>query len=287
MRLSSDVVWGSGPREYGVDQGRRDFTATAGESLGSLEHLSSCGCGGCLEKIQIDQSDAAVGQTRTDGGGLEFDETAGVDSVGGTTGTASTLAIGASTNGYINTAGDEDYYAINLVAGQSYTFTLNGGGLGDPYLELLNSAGTLIGFDDDFGTGINASLRWTATTTGTYYLNAQAYPDSGLTGSYTLSAATSAPASPLDAIDYHYTMPTTNISIWFSTPGYTNPSGDATVRAWTQQEIDGVMAALATYSAITPLTFSVAASQGAATWIFTLADLPGNTLGYFAVGSQY
>jgi len=291
MRLSGEN-WGSGAPEYGFGEGHRTFTVLSGDSLGSIEALSSCGCPGCLSNLERKMAgwDAAPGGevTRTDGGGpFEADESAGVDSVGNTVGTASTLAIGASTNGFVHSAGDRDWYAVTMVAGQSYTFTLNGTTLTDPYLEIYNSSGTLIGFDDDFGSGINAQLRWTATESGTYYINAQAFPDSGLTGGYSLTAATSSPASPLDSIDYHYTMPTTNISIWFSTPGYTNPSGDATVRSWTQPEIDAVMAALATYSAITPLTFSVAANQGAATWIFTLADLPGNTLGYFAVGAQY
>jgi Ca2+-binding RTX toxin-like protein len=218
---------------------------------------------------------------------VEADETAGLDSVGNTTGTASALAIGASTNGFVNAAGDQDWYAVTMVAGESYSFSLTGSTLQDPYIELYDASGALIGFDDDFGPGINSLLRWTATTSGTYYINAQAFPASGGTGSYTLTAQTSAAASPLDAIDYHYMMPTTNIAVWFSTPGYTNPTGDATLRSWTTGEINAVMAALATYSAIAPLTFSVAASQATATWTFTLANLTGNTLGYFAVGSQY
>lgn len=218
---------------------------------------------------------------------IEADETAGLDSVGNTIGTASALAIGASTNGFVNAAGDQDWYAVTMVAGESYSFSLTGSTLQDPYIELYDASGALIGFDDDFGPGINSLLRWTATTSGTYYINAQAFPASGGTGSYTLTAQTSAAASPLDAIDYHYMMPTTNIAVWFSTPGYTNPTGDATLRSWTTGEINAVMAALATYSAIAPLTFSVAASQATATWTFTLANLTGNTLGYFAVGSQY
>src|SRR5690606_6024564 len=279
MRFSSDF-WGSGPRETGITlEGHRSFSASATGGPATIEALAACGCPGCLSNLGLKlaiASEAPEGEvTRTDGGGLEFDETSGVDSVGTGTGTAATLAIGASTNGWINTNGDTDWYAITMVAGQSYTFTLTGGTLVDPYLELYNSSGQIVGFDDDFGTGINSLLRWTATTSGTYYLNAQAYPDSGLTGSYTLSAATSTPASPVDAIDYHYTMPTTSISVWFATIGYTNPEGDAVVRNWTQTEIDAVMAALGTYSAITPLTFSIAPSQGAATWIFSLADLPG------------
>ncbi|MEZ5962062.1 MAG: M10 family metallopeptidase C-terminal domain-containing protein, partial [Hyphomonadaceae bacterium] len=297
MRLSGEE-WGSGTLEVELGAGHRTFTVVSGDSLSSIEALASCGCPGCLVNLErklANASNATPGgeDARTDVPVVEADETSGVDSVGNTTGTAVALAIGSSTNGWVNTAGDDDWYAVTLVAGQSYTFTMVGGTLGDAYLEIRNSAGTLIGFDDDFGSQYNATLRWTATDSGTYYINARAWePDPGegsptLTGSYTLTAATSAPASPLDAIDYHYTMPTTSIAVWFSTPGYTNPLGDSTLRSWTQGEIDAVMAALATYSAITPLTFSVAASEGEATWIFTLTELEGNTLGYFSVGNQF
>ena len=139
--------WGSGengfPREINV--GQRAFTFVAGDSLGSTTHLSSCGCAGCLSKVQVDSGNGAQPEDAfTGGNGVEADETSGTDSVGNTTGTASTLAIGASTNGWVNTLGDHDWYAVNLVAGQSYSFTLVGGSLPDAYLEIRDSAGTLM-----------------------------------------------------------------------------------------------------------------------------------------------
>ncbi|MEZ5958688.1 MAG: hypothetical protein R3C27_15910 [Hyphomonadaceae bacterium] len=154
------------------------------------------------------------------------------------------------------------------------------------------SAGTLIGFDDDFGTAYNATLRWTATESGTYYINARAWePDPGdgpptLTGSYTLqpqqarrqAADTDRPA--LHDADDEY------LDLVFDA-GLRNPLGDATLRSWTQSEINAVMAALATYSAVTPLTFSVAASQGAATWIFRWLNLRVTRLAISRLVTQY
>src|SRR6187397_1773427 len=86
-------------------------------------------------------------------GGAAFEST-GSDTVAGSTSTSSTLSIDSSVRGYVNTAGDQDWYRVDLVAGQQYTFALNGFGTGaiaDPYLRLFNAAGTELAHDDDSG----------------------------------------------------------------------------------------------------------------------------------------
>ena len=89
------------------------------------------------------------------------------DTVPGGAGTSFVLTVGgAAQQGFVNTVGDDDWYRVTLTAGQTYIFTLNGSGatpLQDPYLELYNSFGGLIAFDDDFGSGINALLRFTVS----------------------------------------------------------------------------------------------------------------------------
>jgi serralysin len=64
---------------------------------------------------------------------------------------------------------------------------LNGTTLSDPFLELLNSSGAVLEFNDD-SSGLDAALTYTPSSSGTYYLAAR---DSGniSTGSYSLSAA--------------------------------------------------------------------------------------------------
>ncbi|CAG0981052.1 MAG: hypothetical protein F9K19_23745 [Rhizobiaceae bacterium] len=109
-------------------------------------------------------------------------------------GTTYTLGIGQTAQGNL-TAGDNDFYRVNLVAGQTYTFALVGTGnasvnVDDPFLELRNSAGTLLVQSDDDGPGLHSSITVTATTTGAYYLNARAFDANPVTGvgQYGLSA---------------------------------------------------------------------------------------------------
>ncbi|WP_306421460.1 pre-peptidase C-terminal domain-containing protein [Methylobacterium iners] len=116
-----------------------------------------------------------------------------------TTAPFGTLTAGASTGGRIEAGGDADLFALAVTAGQTYTINLNAatsGGLADPVLRLLNGNGGQIAVNDDFGGGRNSQITYTATTTGTVYLEAKGY-QSG-TGNYTLSARSSAPPAPTD-----------------------------------------------------------------------------------------
>jgi Ca2+-binding RTX toxin-like protein len=225
---------------------------------------------------------------RLDGGGAEESTGAG-DTIPGNTGSTATLAIGGSVNGYVNFVGDDDWYRVELVAGQSYVFTLTGSGgtpLADPYLELRSSGGALIAIDDDAGPGVNSLLRFTPTQSGTYYINARAYEGAGVsnTGGYTLTAAIGAAQNPLDTIDLHFQMPDNTIAIYFATAGQSF-QGDTASRNWTQAEINAVFAALATFSAVTPLVFTQTFSSAAADWILTIDnDIGANVLGHFFVG---
>ena len=108
-----------------------------------------------------------------------------------TTATTGVVAIGSSATGSIETIGDQDWFQVSLIAGQTYEFRLNSAavsGLGDPYLYLYDSSGSLLTYDDDGGNGLNSLITYLATESGNYYLGAKAY-SSGI-GNYTISAAT-------------------------------------------------------------------------------------------------
>ena len=108
-----------------------------------------------------------------------------------TTATTGVVAIGSSATGSIETIGDQDWFQVSLIAGQTYEFLLNSAavsGLGDPYLYLYDSSGSLLTYDDDGGNGLNSLITYLATESGSYYLGAKAY-SSGI-GNYTISAAT-------------------------------------------------------------------------------------------------
>jgi len=89
------------------------------------------------------------------------------------------VVVGGSSTGNLEVTGDRDWFQIQLVAGTSYLITLfgqqgGGGTLEDPYLRVHNSAGTLLTENDDIvlGTNRDSQLTFTATATGTFYLEA-------------------------------------------------------------------------------------------------------------------
>ncbi len=105
------------------------------------------------------------------------------------------VTVNGSSTGNLEVNGDRDWFQIQLVAGASYVINLQGqqgggGTLVDPYLRVHNSSGTLLAENDDIDLGINrdSRLTFTATTTGTYYLEAGAF-DEAYTGTYRLSVA--------------------------------------------------------------------------------------------------
>lgn len=112
------------------------------------------------------------------------------DTVPASTATPVSIGGNSSVRGFVNSAGDQDWYAIQLTAGQSYTFALNGigqGALADPFLRLLDASGGLVGSDDDSGPLTASRLTRTVNATGTYYLSAEGF--GGSTGQYQLTAA--------------------------------------------------------------------------------------------------
>lgn len=104
--------------------------------------------------------------------------------------TSATLEVGNSYNGTLFAAGDSDWVAVALQAGQDYTISLAGDGsdntLSDPLLRVYNAIGNQVAYDDDGGKNYNSLLSFTPTVAGTYYVAAGSYSD-GLSGAYTLS----------------------------------------------------------------------------------------------------
>ncbi|RIX44184.1 MAG: hypothetical protein D3M94_15915 [Rhodocyclales bacterium GT-UBC] len=138
--------------------------------------------------------------------------------------TTGSLAIGGSATGQIERAGDADWFAVNLTAGQRYVFNLDpasSGGLSDPYLNLYSSSGSLLAYNDDTN-GLASQITYTAASSGTYYLGARAY--SGETGAYVLRATSSGGTSD----DYAANTATTGrISVGGSATGRVEVSGDS------------------------------------------------------------
>ena len=173
----------------------------AGIAYGQPVSAMACGCPGCMSKLAYQapifddnfawdlQGGNGPARSQTPIGPQQVSEPN--DVIPGNISTAFTLAIGGSETGVVNSVGDDDWFRVELVAGQSYVFTLTGNGgtpLTDPYLELYNSSGQLISLDDDGGPGTDALMRFTVTQSGTYYINARGWEADGfsITGGYTV-----------------------------------------------------------------------------------------------------
>ena len=111
------------------------------------------------------------------------------------TGTTGAVAVGGSATGEIETLGDQDWFAVTLVADKTYQIDLKGSptgnALGDPYLYGIHDVnGVLIvgTTDDDGGEGFDSRVEFTPVDAGTYYVAAGGLNGDEV-GTYTLSVA--------------------------------------------------------------------------------------------------
>lgn len=112
------------------------------------------------------------------------------DDFGSTPGSAGVLMTEGATSGSLEVFGDRDWFRLDVTAGTSYGIALNGTTLTDPILRIYDSAGRLIGTDDDSGEGLNALFSFTADRTDTYFVSAGGYGDF-YEGDYVIAAAAS------------------------------------------------------------------------------------------------
>jgi hypothetical protein len=108
------------------------------------------------------------------------------------------LGLGETYDGELEEIGDTDWIRVELVAGQRYGISLTGSGaspLSDPLVRLYDATGDLVAENDDGGPGLNSLLSYTVQTTGTYYVEADAWMDAthDYVGTYTVGLETLAP----------------------------------------------------------------------------------------------
>lgn len=150
------------------------------ESLGEnrIAHRDGCMCEACCRAAEDQQTANATITEFSDAPANVF--------------TPYSMSVGDTFNGtatgVVPQAGvwDEDWVAISLVQGQTYTMDLFGRGsapVTDTFLWLRDSNGNLITADDDDGPGLDAQITYTATYSGTYYVVADGYGN----GAYSLT----------------------------------------------------------------------------------------------------
>ncbi len=108
------------------------------------------------------------------------------DDFGNDASTAEQAFLDTTVFGQIDFAGDQDWFAFQGEAGVTYTFTSVLFSLPDSQLVLYDTDGvTVLAFDDDGGGGLAATLNWTASVDGTYFLAVRGFDV--LTGSYSIT----------------------------------------------------------------------------------------------------
>jgi len=107
------------------------------------------------------------------------------------------LGPGATVQGALQSAGDRDWFQVSFQPGVTYTITERGwhagaGTLADPFLRLHDASGAVVASNDDIVDGSNpdSQIVFTATSGGTYYVEAGSFVD-GYTGTYRLSLSQS------------------------------------------------------------------------------------------------
>lgn len=151
------------------------------------------------------------------------------DSVADSISTTGTISLGSTVNGTLDATGDHDWYAVTLTAGQTYLITTSAtGGAGDPdtALFLRSSTGQLLAYNDD-SAGTYSRIRFTATTTGTYYIDVGGWADSE-SGAYRMTADV---APPLALYTYDQIATQLTNTYWGGTSRNFNvqPGGTITV----------------------------------------------------------
>ncbi|MGB3739139.1 MAG: DVUA0089 family protein, partial [Pontixanthobacter sp.] len=117
------------------------------------------------------------------------------DDVAGSTATTASLTVGANpVQSTLSVAGDRDWYAVTLTAGETYNFTTGATGGSNDFdttLTLRDASGNVLAFNDD-NAGTYSGVRFTASASGTYYVDVGSYVDSEA-GDYRLTASVAEP----------------------------------------------------------------------------------------------
>jgi len=101
------------------------------------------------------------------------------------------LSVGTEFHGTLQAIRDRDWFQVTLNAGTDYVISLTGkdgggGTLVDPNLHLRDAGGVSLAFNDDLNLDSwDSQLIFHATTSGTYYLDAESYFDEE-SGTYTV-----------------------------------------------------------------------------------------------------
>ncbi|MCB1417705.1 MAG: M10 family metallopeptidase C-terminal domain-containing protein, partial [Notoacmeibacter sp.] len=187
-----------------------------------------------------------------------------------TSSTIYSMDAGDTFYGGLGSAGDKDWVAITIEAGETINVLMTGltGNLtsnSNCQVGLYNSSGALVKGEDVF-TSNTSSLTYTNTTgvAQTLYVQAADFGNND-TGTYSVAVTNPAPPSPLDALDWGGSkLASPNVTVYFANAG--EVFDGVTSLGWTQTQKDNVMAALQDMSKGTNLTFTITTNPADATF---------------------
>ena len=116
-----------------------------------------------------------------------------IDDHGNWEGDATAIRVGADVRGALDYDGDVDFFRFQAEQGQSYQIDVALGTLDDSIVSLLDSDGSFLDTNDDYGDTLASRLYWNAPSSGERYVAVEGYG----TGTYTLTVSLS------DVIDDH------------------------------------------------------------------------------------
>ncbi|MBB1497622.1 M10 family metallopeptidase [Paracoccus sp. MC1862] len=197
-------------------------------------------------------------------------------------GTRYFLPEGDVFQGSIGTAGDTDWIAVTLTAGQSRTFRMDGISLADTVLELVDAEGASLAYSDDAGALERSEFTYTATSSGIHYLVASGF--SAHAGSYRIShgPARPGPGPGSDVLTMTEIARYLTDGFW-ADHGYFRHAHDARQGSVLSCDISDLGAAeqrmarmaLNAWSEVTGLRFDTASRAGEAASIRFVNDDPG------------
>lgn len=199
-----DAPWAT-PADAVTFSSAADYTAAGAAPAAApspeIVYLS-CGCASCYKSYTSFYADGVgdklVGVRALEGATL-------IDTVVGDASTTSTIKVGEHLYSAINAPNDEDFFRVELVAGQTYKIAqlmhlggnaapgvpleplLTGVPLLDAYVKLFASDGVTLLAEADGGSnttpsGLDAALFFTAPETGVYYINARSFDQDATNG---------------------------------------------------------------------------------------------------------
>ena len=213
---SSNATISTSDTEVGTDSvGGLSASNTSTETIG-LNAPSSAGTyyyGACVDNVS--------GESDTDNNcsaGVRVTVQGVGDDHGNTRSGATSLSLGGSRSGRIETSSDVDYFRVQV--SNSGVLTVYTTSNLDTYGTLENSSGSTLASNDDDGSGYNFRIAYSVNA-GTYYIKVEGYSSSD-TGDYTVYARFVSGGSNQEV----YSLYSRNISVAFSPDGRYIAAGD-------------------------------------------------------------